>query len=182
MSKKILAIGGSAREDSISKKVLNAFKSHKGDDIEFIVADISRLPIFNQDLESPEPEYLIDWKEQINNADAILFITPEYNRSIPAALKNALDWASRPYGKNVWIGKPAAIAGYSPSLLGAFGAVQDLRKVAAFLGMSIMSQPEFYLAQAHTKFDENGNLIDSSTEEYIINFWKAFRIWIDKVK
>lgn len=181
MSKKILVIGGSNREDSISRKVTNAFKSLAGDDIEFIIADISKLPLFNQDLEAEGPEYLKDWKEQINNADAILFITPEHNRSIPAALKNAIDWASRPYPDNAWAGKPTAIAGCSPSPFGAFGAVQDLRKLASFLNMFVLPQPEFYLAQAHTKFNEEGELIDKNTEEYIINFWRAFKEWIEKV-
>lgn len=185
MSRIVLAISGSLRHGSYSTKLLKAFGYHAPAGVELRQADISKLPIFNQDNELPEPDFLHDFKAQIVPADAVLIVTPEYNRSIPPVLKNALDWASRPAptppAKRVWAGKPAGIAGVSPYGLGAFGAVHHLRQVLTFLDMPTLQQPEFYLTQAIEKFTDNGELTDESTIEHIVGFWKAFVLFIDKI-
>ncbi len=183
MNRIILAISGSLRKESITMKLLKAFGERAPEGIEFRIADISELPIFNQDLELPEPDFLLKFKEQIKPADAILLVTPEYNRSIPPVLKNALDWASRPQarpGHGIWGGKPAAIAGVSPYSLGAFGAVHHLRQVLTYLNMPTMQQPEFYLSQTAEKFNEEGKLIDEVTIKHIDDFWTEFISFIDK--
>lgn len=183
MNKIILALSGSIREDSLTMKLLKAFGERAPQGIDFRVADIGQLPMYNQDLELPEPDFLLNWKKQIKLADGILIITPEYNRSFPPVLKNALDWASRPQavpGHGAWGGKPAAIAGMTPYTLGAFGAVHHLRQVLTFLNMPTMQQPEFYLSQAGEKFDINGILTDANTLQHIDKFWAAFVIFIDR--
>lgn len=182
MSKIVLAISGSLRKDSLTTKLTKAFGKRAPEDVEFRIADISRLPIYNQDLELPEPDFLLEWKKQIQPADGILLVTPEYNRSIPPALKNALDWASRPQvppGTGIWAGRPTAIAGVTPYALGAVGAVFHLRQVLTFLNMPAMQQPEFYLTFAGEKFDEHGELIDQNTMKHIDDFWMAFAKFID---
>lgn len=181
MNINILAISGSLRKESITMKLLKAFGERAPHGIEFRVADISKLPLYNQDLELPEPEFLLDFKAQIKPADGILLVTPEYNRSIPPVLKNALDWASRPKsipGHGTWGEKPAAIAGCSPYTLGAFGAVHHVRQVLTYLNMPTMQQPEFYLTHAAEKFDDNGTLTDGATIKHVDDFWSAFVIFI----
>lgn len=174
MAKKVLAIPGSIRKDSWAIKLANAFKDLAPTGTEVKLADISKLPIFNQDLELPEPDFLLDWKSQIKWADGILIVTPEYNRSIPSVLKNSLDWASRPGGQSVWGNKPAAIAGYSPYSLGAFGANHHLRQVLTFLNMPTLQQPEFYLSFIGEKFDKNNKLVEENTLKHVAGFWSAF--------
>lgn len=179
----VLAFSGSLRRESFSAKLVRAFGELAPEDIDFRVADISHLPIYNQDDELPEPDFLLELKAQVKPADGILLVTPEYNRSIPPLLKNALDWVSRPQyppGHGPWAGKAAAIAGVSPYALGAFGAVHHLRQVLTFLNMPAMQQPEFYLTFAGEKFDESGKLTDQSTIDHINNFWQAFVAWIIK--
>jgi chromate reductase len=177
MNKVVLAISGSLRKGSFTTKLTRAFGERAPKGIEFMLADISKLPIYNQDLELPEPDFLLEWKRQIKPAHGILLVTPEYNRSIPPVLKNALDWASRPpvsTGTGIWDGKPAAIAGCSPYSTGAFGAVHHLRQVLTYLNMPAMQQPEFYLSFAADKFDENDRLVDQTTTKHVDAFWAAF--------
>ncbi len=183
MRKIVLAISGSLRKESLTTKLLRVFGERAPESVEFRVADISKLPIYNQDLELPEPNFLLEFKEQIKPADGILLLTPEYNRSFPSVLKNALDWASRPQarpGHGTWGGKPAAIVGVTPYTLGAFGAVHHLRQVLTFLNMPTMQQPEFYLSRAEEKFDVNGKLIDEITIKHIDDFWANFVDFINK--
>lgn len=185
MNKIILGISGSLRKESVTLKLMKAFSALAPQNIEFRVADLSKLPIYNQDLELPEPDFLIEFKEQIKSADGVIFLTPEYNRSIPPVLKNALDWASRPQarvGRGTWGGKPAGVVGVTPYTLGAFGAVHHLRQVLSFLNMPTMQQPEFYLSHAEEKFDENGKLTDEVTIKFINNFWTEFDIFSERFK
>ncbi|HEX7368232.1 MAG TPA: NAD(P)H-dependent oxidoreductase [Candidatus Saccharimonadales bacterium] len=179
----VLAFSGSLRKESLSTKVLHAFGERAPSNIDFRVADISKLPLYNQDDELPEPDFLLELKAQLKPAHGILLVTPEYNRSIPPVLKNALDWVSRPQyppGHGPWAGKATAIAGVSPYSLGAVGAVFHLRQVLTFLNMPAMQQPEFYLTFAGEKFDDNGNLTDQTTMEHIDGFWAAFVNFIDR--
>lgn len=180
----VLAISGSIRKEAIALKLIKAFDKYSPSNIDLNLADISKLPIYNQDLELPEPEFLLNWKKQIKQANAILIVTPEYNRSIPPVLKNALDWASRPqvksYDQRTWNEKPTGIIGYSAYSLGGFGVVHHLRQVLSFLNMPTMQQPEFYLTFAGEKFDKDNNLIDQNTKEHIEKFWEAFIRFIDR--
>ncbi len=181
----ILVLPGSIRTNSLCEKLINAFRTLAPEEIEFNVADLSKIPLYNQDLELPEPDFLIEFKSHIKPADGILMITPEYNRSIPPVLKNALDWASRPwapYEERSMFGKPAGIATYTPYSLGGFGCNHHLRQVLTFLNMPTMQQPEFYLGFATEKFDQEGKLIDDSTKEHIIKFWNNFIPFIKKFK
>ncbi len=177
MPKKVIGIAGSLRKESYSKKLLKAFAQHTPAGYELEIVDISKLPLFNQDLEQPELKVITDYKKKILKADAVLLITPEYNRSFSPVIKNAVDWGSRPViktGERPWNGKPVAIAGCSPYAFGGFGAVHQLRQVMVYINMIPLQQPEFYLNFAEDKFDDNGNLIDETTEEYIKAFWAAF--------
>lgn len=186
MDKKIvLAISGSLRTDAYSTKLLRAFGAQAPANVDFRVADISRLPLYNQDDELPEPDFLIDFKAQIEPADGILIVTPEYNRSIPPLLKNALDWASRPQAKpghGTWAFRAAAIAGITPYALGATSAVFHLRQVLTYLNMPAVQQPEFYMTFAGQKFDENGLLVDEMTRQHIDALWSAHVALMEKYK
>lgn len=182
MSTVVLAFPGSLRKDSFSAKLIGAFGERAPSGVDFRVADISRLPMYNQDDELPEPDFLLELKAQLKPAHGVLLVTPEYNRSIPPVLKNALDWVSRPQvppGTGPWAGKAAAIAGVSPYSLGAVSAVFHLRQVLTFLNMPTMQQPEFYLTFAGDKFDEQGKLTDQVTKDHIDRFWRAYVPFIE---
>ena len=182
MKKIVLAFSGSLRKESFGTKLVRAFGEQAPEDVDFRIADISKLPIYNQDDELPEPDFLLELKAQVKPAHGILLVTPEYNRSIPPVLKNALDWVSRPQapvGGGPWADKVAAIAGMSPHSLGAVNAVFHLRQVLTFLNMPTMQQPEFYLTFAADRFDGQGKLIDQTTKEHIDRFWAAFVPFIE---
>lgn len=183
MQKIVLAFSGSLRKESFSTKLVKAFSEQAPEDIDFRIADISKLPIYNQDNELPEPDFLLELKAQLKPVHAVLLVTPEYNRSIPPVLKNALDWVSRPQvapGTGPWAGKATAVVGVSPYSLGAVSAVFHLRQVLTFLNMPVMQQPEFYLTFAGEKFDEHGKLVDQNTMEHIDKFWTAFVPFIER--
>jgi chromate reductase len=184
MTKKIIGISGSLRKESYSTKLLKAFKQQAPDGYELELVDISQLPMFNEDLEKPELPAVADFKNTVKAADAVLLATPEYNRSFSPAIKNALDWGSRPIvktGERSWNGKPVGVLGSSPYVTGGFGAVHQLRQVLVFIDLIPLQQPEFYLNYVAEKFDDNGNLIDESTQERIEQFWAAFAKHIDKL-
>lgn len=184
MSKKILVLPGSVRTNALCSKLIGAFETLAPEENDLQVADIGRFPLFNQDLEFPEPEFLINFKNDIRSADGVLIVTPEHNRSFPAVLKNALDWGSRPQAaieNRAWNYKPTAIAGYSPYGLGGAASVNHLRQVLTFLNMPTLQQPEFYLSQAADKFDESGNLTDEGTENFIKTFWSAFDKFVEEI-
>jgi chromate reductase len=168
---KVLTLIGGISKNSINKKLFEKIKPLAPTGLEFDSFDISKLPYFSQDLEDNPPQIVKDLRETVKKADGILFITPEYNRSIPGVLKNAIDWASRPYGRGDLNQKPAAILGASVGKLGTFGAQQHLKNVCAFLDMRLMNQPEFYL-DASVSMDEKGILPQSAgfLENYLIRF------------
>ncbi|MBB5438582.1 chromate reductase [Pedobacter sp. AK017] len=180
MSIKIAAFSGSLRKDSYTTKLIKAFKHLSPDGVTVEIIDISQLPLLNQDLEADLPAAVKDLHQSIENADAIILATPEYNRSYSPVLKNALDWGSRPQGQNKWDKKPAVVLGCTPYNLGAFGAVQHLRQVLVYLNMQPVQQPEFYLAGAADKFDGQGNLIDEQTKKLITDLWNKFIDLINK--
>jgi len=145
--------------------------------------EIGQLPFFNQDLETAAtPAPRTAFRQRVKAADAILFVTPEYNRSVPAALKNALDVGSRPYGSNVWDRKPGAIVSCSPSAIGAFGANHHLRQSLVFLNVPTMQQPEAYVGHADKLFDEHGKLVNDGTGKFLQAFMQAFANWVETTR
>lgn len=181
MSKTIGIITGSLRKNSFSGSIADYISEHAPASYEVKNIDISRLPLYNQDYDGQEISEYTTFREDVKSLDAVLFITPEHNRSIPAALKNALDIGSRPYGENVWNGKPGAVISQSPGGIGGFGANHHLRQVLAFLNVLTLAQPEAYIGAYHTLIDENGALSNEGTKDFINGFLAAFAAWIEKV-
>lgn len=177
---RILAMVGGISKNSINKKLFVAMKHHAPLGVKLEYFDISELPFFSQDIEHEPPRKVKEFKELITQSDAVLFITPEYNRSIPGVLKNAIDWASRPYGENLWDKLPAGVMGCSVGNTGTLGSQQHLRQVLGYLNMAVMGQPEFYLNASHV-FDEHGTLVDTKTKEHIEKYWDSFVHWINFV-
>jgi chromate reductase len=174
----VVVIVGSLRNDSINRKVAHALAELAPSGLKLSIVEIGQLPIYNQDGdENPPPEWTA-FRERIAAADAVLFVTPEHNRSVPAALKNALDVGSRPYGKNVWNGKPGAVVTASPGGIGGFGSNHHLRQSLVFLNVPAMAQPEAYLGGADKLFDASGRLINDGTRKFLENFMHAYAKWI----
>jgi chromate reductase len=146
--------------------------------IPFSIAEIGALPLYNQDSESAAPAAWTQFREAIKAAEAILFVTPEYNRSIPAALKNAVDVGSRPYGQSVWNGKPGAVVSASPGAIGGFGANHHLRQSLMSVNVRFMPQPEVYLSAADKLFDADGKIVNQGTRDFLQKFMQAFAAWI----
>ena len=158
---------GSIREGSFSGRVAKALVSLLPDGYEANYIQIDHLPLYNQDHDADSPQEFIDLREQVEAQDALIFVTPEHNRSVPAALKNAIDAASRPYGENKWAGKPALIASQSPGAISGFGANHHLRQMLTFLDVPTVQQPEVYIAETPTLFGENGEFLQDGTEEFL---------------
>lgn len=157
---KIAVLVGSLHKNSVNQKLAQNLEKFAGDDVEFDYVDIAGLPPFNQDLEAKFPVEAQAMKDKIEAADGVLLVTPEYNRSFSGVLKNAIDWASRPWGSNSFDGKPAGIVGASISPLGTAAAQAALRQVMVYLNTKLMGQPEVYLTVASDTFDDNGNVAD----------------------
>ncbi|HXH30665.1 MAG TPA: NADPH-dependent FMN reductase [Bacteriovoracaceae bacterium] len=175
---KVLTLIGGISCHSLNKKLFNSILDLSFRDYEFESFDISRLPFFSQDLELDPPDSVIDFKDQIRQCEAVLFITPEYNRSFPGVLKNAVDWGSRPLGQNLWNNKPAAVMGASLGNIDTFGAQHHLRQVLAYLNLRVMGQPEFYFNGSRA-FNEGGELVDTNTRKQLKAFFSAFKDWCD---
>lgn len=169
---KILGIIGSLRKDSYNKSLMHAFVAQKPEGVEVEIADISTLPLYNEDLEATFPEQAHTLKSQIANADVIIIATPEYNRTIPAPLKNAVDWVSRPYGQNSFNGKKVFVVGASVGPLGTALAQYDLKKALLHGNASLFGQPEFFMGNAGSKFDAAGVLTDEDTKGHITKAWE----------
>jgi chromate reductase, NAD(P)H dehydrogenase (quinone) len=170
---------GSLRKASLSRKVANALIDLAPDDLYCRVVEIGDLPIFNEDLEDAAPPSWSRLRDDVQRCDAVLFVTPEYNRSVPGGLKNALDVASRPEGKNVWAKKPTAVVSVTPYKMGAFGANHAIRQAFVFLDMPAMQQPEAYIGEAAKLFDDHGKLVNEETHKFLTKFMRAFADWID---
>lgn len=177
----IAVIIGSLRRDSLTLKMANVLKILAPNSINLNLAYIGDLPIYNEDLETDEPP--IEWarfREYIKKVDGIIFVTPEYNRSVPAVLKNAVDVASAPHGQNAFNGKPCAIVSLSPGAMGAFGANHHLRQSLVFLNAPAMQQPEAYIGGSESLFGELGNLQKENTKEFLVKFLLAFEQWLKR--
>lgn len=182
MAKKIGVFVGSLRKESYSKKIAKALMTLAPKSLALEIVEIGDMPFYNQDIEESgtPPKSWIAFREQVKKCDAFLFVTPEYNRSLPALLKNAIDVGSRPYGKSVWEGKPAGVVSVSPGVLGGFGANHSLRQTMVFLNVPVMQQPEAYIGGAKDLFDASGGLVNEDTREYLQKFMAAFAIWVDR--
>jgi chromate reductase len=177
--KKIAVIVGSLRKESFNRKMANALMSLAPASLEFEVMEIGGLPLYNQDLDENPPASWTAFREKIRKSDGVLFVTPEYNRSVPGVLKNAIDVGSRPYGKNAWAGKPSAVISVSPGAIGGFGANHHLRQTLVFVDVPAMPQPEAYIGHAAELFDDAGNLTNESTREFAKEFMAAFAAWLE---
>lgn len=163
----ILAMSGSLRKGSYNTALLNAVREVVSDDSNVNIYDLSNLPMYNQDLEESFPKEALDFKKAVEESDAVIIATPEFNRSISSVLKNALDWASRPWGENSFAGKPVLVLGASVSVAGTAVAQQHLKQILLFLDMKVIGQPEFYLGNAANKFNEKGELVDDDTRKLL---------------
>lgn len=183
MSKIIGIIAGSLRRESYSKKIANAILSMAPAGFEFKIISIDDLPSYNQDFDDDNqvPENYTRFRNDMIKVDGVIFITPEYNRSVPGVLKNAIDIGSRPYGNSIWNNKPAAVFSSSTGNISGFGANQHLRQSLVFLNMPTMQQPEVYLAHIEKSFDENGNLNDG-IKNYLNKAVDAYIAWFNQLK
>jgi chromate reductase len=180
MSKKIAVLVGSLRRGSYNRKMAKALIELAPESLALEILEIGGLPLYNQDLEENPPASWVEFRDHLKGFDGVLFVTPEYNRSVPAALKNAIDVGSRPRGKNVWDGKPGAVVSVSTGAIGGFGANQHLRQSLVFINVPAMPYPEAYIGGADKLFDESGNLANESTREYMRMFMKSFAEWVMK--
>ena len=176
----VAVLVASLREASISRRVANALAELAPPELALEQVPMGDLQLYNQDFDDQDrpPAEWTTFRRAIAAADAVLFVTPEYNRSIPGVLKNAIDVGSRPYGQSAWSGKPAAVVSVSPGSLGAFGANHHLRQSLVFLNMPTLQQPEAYVSSAAALFDPQGNLVNEKTREFLRSFMAAFAGWI----
>ena len=179
-TRNVAVLVGSLRKDSFNRKLAMALKTIAPAPLALEIVEIGQLPLYNQDDDANPPPASATFKKRIAESDAVLFVTPEYNRSVPGVLKNAIDVASRPYGKSAWDGKPGAVISLSPGALGAFGANHHLRQSLVFLNMPTMTQPEAYIGAAADLFDEHGAIKKPETKQFLDKFLAAFAHWIDK--
>ncbi|WP_018238483.1 NADPH-dependent FMN reductase [Ensifer sp. BR816] len=181
LSRHVAVLVGSLRKESVNRKLALALEKLAPASLRLEIVGIGDLPLYNQDVEDQgAPASWVQFRDRIRAADAVLFITPEYNRSVPGVLKNALDVGSRPYGKSAWNGKPGAVVGTSPGMFGGFGAVHHLRQSLVSLNVPVLQQPEVYLSGADKIFDAYGNIANESTRSFLQEFLHAFEVWIDK--
>jgi chromate reductase, NAD(P)H dehydrogenase (quinone) len=170
---------GSMRKDSLNRKMANALIALAAPALKLEIIEIGQLPLYNADHEADPPQVVRDFKQRLESFDAVLFVTPEYNRSVPGVLKNAIDVGSRPYGKSSWNSKPGAVISVSPGPIGAFGANHHLRQSLVFLNVPALPH-EAYIGNAAKLFDDKGALIDDSTRQFMQNFLQRFADWIER--
>ena len=181
MPKQIGYVVGSLRKESLNRKLANALIKLAPADFSFKELKIGDLPLFNQDDEkSPSPEVL-RLKSELRAVDAVIFVTAEYNRSIPGVLKNAIDHASRPYGQNAWAGKPAGLIGATPGAIGTAIAQSHLRTVFGFLDMPTMAAPEAYITVREGFFDEAGNIANAESKKFLHGWMDKYVAWVKKL-
>lgn len=181
MARTVAVVVGSLRKDSFTRKVSQAIAELAPKELAFEWMEIGDLPLYNQDLDTASPP--APWqrlRDRVRAADGVLFATPEYNRSVPGVLKNAIDVGSRPYGKSAWAGKPCGVVSVSPGAIGAFGANHHLRQMLVFLDMPALQQPEMYVNGADKLFDRDGKLQNDASRELFTKFGAAFARWIDR--
>jgi chromate reductase len=174
----VVVIVGSLRKESFNRKMAKAIAAMAPPTLKLEIVEIGQLPLFNQDLEGSPTAEVTAFKERVARADALLFVTPEYNRGLPGVLKNAIDVGSRPYGKSAWNGKPAAVVSVSPGAIGGFGANHQLRQTLVFLNVPALPH-EAYIGGAAKLFDDKGALASDDTREFLRKFVQLFDKWIE---
>lgn len=179
---RIVGICGSLRKGSYNRMLLNAAMEVLPKDATMEVAEISGIPGFNADSESDIPESVREFKAKVKAADAVLFVSPEYNYSVPGVLKNAIDWASRPPAESAWAGKPVAVMGASTGMLGTARMQYHLRQAFVFLDMHPLNKPEVMVSFAAEKFDKDGKIKDAKTRELVAKLLENLVAWAKKVK
>ena len=178
---RILGIAGSLRRKSFNRAALRAATELVPEGAAIEIFELDGIPGFNQDEEQKPPSKVVELKRLVRAADAILIVTPEYNYSVPGVLKNAIDWASRPYGDSAWNGKPAAIMGASVGTIGTARAQYHLRQMMVFLNMFPINQPEVMIGNASERFDDEGNLTDDATKEFIRQLLQNLVEWTRRI-
>jgi len=176
----IAVLVGSIRQDSINRKLANAMATLAPAEFSFKELEIGDLPLYNQDDDANPADSVKRLKAEISAAHGLLFVTPEYNRSIPGVLKNAIDHASRPYGQSAWAGKPAGILGASVGSTGTALAQQHLRNILAYLNVPTLGQPEVYLQIADGYFDEFGNFTNTDSRKFLLNWMAEYVDWVKR--
>ena len=179
---RILGIAGSLRRQSYNRAALRAATQLVPDGTTIDIFELDGIPGFNEDDEQNPPPKVVELKQRIREADAILIVTPEYNYSVPGVLKNAIDWASRPYGDSAWNGKPAAIMGASIGAIGTARAQYHLRQMFVFLNMFPVNQPEVMIGNASERFDAQGNLTDDKTKDLIRQLLQSLVNWTQRLE
>lgn len=180
MSKfQIAVIVGSLRKDSFNLKLAYAIEKLAPSDFSFKNLSVDNLPLYNQDNDGNQPESVKKLKGEISASQGVIFVTPEYNRSMPGVLKNAIDHASRPYGQSAWVGKPAGILGASVGSIGTAMAQQHLRNVLGYLDMPTMGQPEAFIHVKEDTFDSNGDL-NPDTKKFLQIWMDKYMAWVKK--
>jgi chromate reductase len=177
---KVAVIVGSLRKDSMNLKLSKAIAKLGAGKFDTQFVQIGDLPLFSQDLETPMPAQVARLKKEIEGADAVLFVTPEYNRGMPGPLKNAIDWASRPYGKNSFAGKPGALCGASPGAIGTACSQHNLRPTLDYLDVIVMGQPEVYFQFKEGIIDGDGNITSDDTKKFLQKFTDTFAGFIER--
>jgi len=182
MSKNVAVLVGSLRRDSFSKKLAAALASVAPADLRLELVPIGALPFYSEDLETEyPPQPWVEFRDRIRKSDAVLFVTPEYNRSIPGPLKNAIDWASRPWGQNSFHHIPAAVIGASPGAIGTAVGQQSLRAVLSFCNARQMTAPEAYITFSPEVFPGGGKVANESTKDFLKNYLAEFRDHVERV-
>jgi chromate reductase len=180
---KICVLVGSLRKASFNGMLANALIWLAPSSMKLDIVEVGQLPFYNEDLETdPPPAPWTAFRQRVKAADAVLFVTPEYNRSVPAVLKNALDVGSRPYGSSVWDRKPGAVVSGSPGAIAGFGANHHLRQSLVFLNVPTMQQPEAYVGHVDKLFDEHGKLVSDGTGKFLQQFMQAFANWVETIR
>jgi chromate reductase len=174
---KIAVVIGSLRKGSFTRKTTKAMIALAPPSLACEIVEIADLPLYNEDMEADTPTAWKNFHAAVAGADGVLLAAPEYNRSIPGGLKNAIDVGSRPYGKSVWSGKPAAVVSVSPGAIGGFGANIALRSTFVFLDVHAMQQPEAYIGGAATLFDDSGAIKVDATREFLTKYMSSFSDW-----
>ncbi|MBC8035760.1 MAG: NAD(P)H-dependent oxidoreductase [Rhizobiales bacterium] len=169
---------GSLRKDSFNRKMANALAAIAPASLKLSIVEIGHLPLYNQDDDANPSAVWTAFRQQVKALDAVLFVTPEYNRSVPGVLKNALDGGSRPYGSNAWNGKPGAVVSVSVGAIGGFGSNHHLRQSLVFLNVPAMPQPEAYIGVAGDLFDDAGKITKDETSKFLKSYMQAFADWI----
>jgi chromate reductase len=176
----VAIIVGSLRKASFNRKVAHALIELAPAELKLEIVEIGQLPLYNQDTDEAPPAVFTEFRNRIKAADALLFVTPEYNRSVPGVLKNALDVGSRPYGHNAWNGKPGAVVSASIGGIAGFGANHHLRQSLVFLNVPTLAQPEVYLGGVDKLLDASGKLTDEGTRKFLQGFTQTFATWVAK--